>query len=131
MSFLTRARWTRMLADSLEPLWGASALKGLKEAGQLRSPPPYGALGHSALDIGAPEAGMHRRPCARLVLGRVGLGKVGVRGVRLGRIGLGRVARRWLVNVLIARRVVASGGLQEVLLRSAGRLTIPRVGVSG
>ena len=125
-----------MLADSLEPLWGASALKGLKEAGQLRSPPPYGALGRSALDVGVPEAVMHRRLCARLVLGRVELGKVGVRGVRLGRVGLGRVglgrvARRWLVNVLIARRVVGSGGLQEVLLRSAGRLTIPRVGVSG
>ena len=80
-----------MSADSPEPLWGASVQKELKEAGQLRSPPLYGVLGRGALDAGVPEARMHRRLCARLVLQRVGPGQVGVRGVRLGRVGVGRV----------------------------------------
>ena len=123
-----------MLADSLEPLWGASALKGLKEAGQLRSPPPYGALGRSALDVGAPEAGMLRNASAAVRAAGAREGRTGEGRRAGGTAGAGRAGQGssgWLVNVLIARRVAGSGGLQEVLLRSAGRLTIPRVGVSG
>jgi hypothetical protein len=63
--------------------------------------------------------------CARPVLHAWG-GRV-----RLGRLGVDRVARQWLVNVLVARRVAGSGWLQEILLRSVGRLIVPRVGISG
>eukprot|EP00326_Haptolina_ericina_P007003 CAMPEP_0181205128 /NCGR_PEP_ID=MMETSP1096-20121128/20302_1 /TAXON_ID=156174 ORGANISM="Chrysochromulina ericina, Strain CCMP281" /NCGR_SAMPLE_ID=MMETSP1096 /ASSEMBLY_ACC=CAM_ASM_000453 /LENGTH=80 /DNA_ID=CAMNT_0023295871 /DNA_START=543 /DNA_END=782 /DNA_ORIENTATION=+ len=45
------------------PVWG-SGERGLKAAGQSRSPPPYGALGRGTLDAGAPEAEMLAGGCA-------------------------------------------------------------------